>query len=221
MNGLNYKSNLGIFYTNNCSPAVVSYCLNDIKKFSDQIDILTCSWKPIPGNPFKHVLAATKNRNHLNIIIQILQLLYLAKNINQYEYVSFLEHDVLYPDSYFSFDPLKKECKGFVNMNYIGLSNNGFQKRIQNDRPLHQITMRFNEAVDHFESTVKLALNNKEVFLEPKELQVRHSKDPAIHINHGVHFTTHHRIYSHNIYENDIFWGDGKLLMQKIMGTEN
>lgn len=209
---------LGIFYTNNNIPSVVEYCLKDLIKFKDQTDIISCVWKPIPNNPFHEIIADTQHSHHLNITIQILQLLYTANKYKQYDYVSFLEHDVLYPNDYFNFDGFDDQYNGLVNKNYIGLCDSGFQHKNQNDSPLHQITMRFNNAIDHFESMILMAIKNKSIILEPVKLQERFCKSPSLHINHGYHFTSHYNIYSKNnifLFHNE--WGYGEKLMNHII----
>lgn len=212
------KSILGIFYTNNTIPSIVSYCLNDLKKFTDKIDIVTSVWRPIKDNPFKEILAITKSSNHLNIIIQILQLLYDTKNI-KYKYVSFLEHDVLYPDDYFNFIDFDDKYSGILNQNYIGLCHDGFQQRNYSEPPLHQIIMRFDSAVTHFESLITKGIIGS-VVMEPKNLIERRCSNPSVHINHGRHFTTHFMVYSNNnISHYHEYWGDSKILVSKTMGT--
>ena len=211
---------LGIFYTNNNVPSVVEYCLKDLVKFEHKADIVSCVWKHIQNNPFHELIAYTQHPHHLNIIIQILQLLYFAKEHKYYDYVSFLEHDVLYPDDYFDFDGIDDNFQGSVNENYIGLCKEGFQQKNQHDLPLHQITMRFDDAIIHFEKLIIKALKERNVILEPIKLQKRRCKNPSLHINHGAHFTSHFSIYSTtNIYKKESLWGNGSSLMSKIMDT--
>jgi hypothetical protein len=206
---------LGIFYTNNNVDNVVSESLQTLTKFKDKADILTCVWKPIPNNPFFEVGAMTRSSNHLNIVIQILQLLYAAKNSGEYDYVSFLEHDVLYPDGYFDFPDF--EGGVLTNMNYMGICSAGFQKRNADHEPLHQMTMRFNDAIAHFEKLFKEAIQNGQVLLEPQSKRSKwHCANPAIHVNHGRHFTSHFTIYGHGVDEVDPYWGEFKELSNKL-----
>lgn len=212
------KSNinkLGIFYTNNNVPKVVSESLHTLEKFRDVADIMTCVWNPIPGNPFYEVGAMTKSSSHLNIIIQILQLLYTARETNKYNYVSFLEHDVLYPDGYFDFPEFSNAV--MTNMNYKGISANGWQKRNADHEPLHQMTMVFSEAINHFEKLLHQAIRLGGVLVEPniKRLQWK-CVNPAVHINHGKHFTSHFSIYSKETHETDPYWGDSKIWIEKL-----
>lgn len=214
---LNTKK-LGIFYSNNNFPKVVEYCLKNLIKFENKADIISCVWKHIPNNPFHEIIAYTQHSHHLNIGLQILQLLYFAQQHGEYDFVSFLEHDVLYPDDYFNFYDIHPGYDGLVNENYIGLCDKGFQQKNQNDLPLHQITMRFNDAITHFEAMTLKAIKERSVVFEPKNLQKRSCKYPSLHINHGRHFTSHHSIYSTtNTYTNDEAWGDGIELMKHII----
>lgn len=209
---------LGIFYTNNNVPSVVEYCLKDLVKFKNHADIISCVWTPIPNNPFPEIIAYNQRSNHLNITIQILQLLYFAESAGAYDYVSFLEHDVLYPRDYFDFNEISDGFNGLLNENYVGLCDKGFQYKNQKERPLHQITMRFNDAIKHFEFMAIKAIKERSVVLEPNNLQLRFCKNPSLHINHGKHFTSHYTIYSKDhIYLYDNSWGNGPQLMKNIM----
>ena len=205
---------LGIFYTNNNVNKVVSQSLKSLEKF-ENVDILTCVWQPIIGNKFYETQALTKNSHHLNIIIQILQLLYVAKQTGSYKYVSFLEHDVLYPDGYFDYPDFDNGVT--TNMNYMGICDKGFQKKTADHEPLHQMTMIFSQAVDHFENLFKEAIRNGSVLLEPgKNRQKWVCSNPAIHVNHGRHFTSHYSIYSKTTYDVDAYWGESSELIKRL-----
>lgn len=207
---------LGIFYTNNNNPSV-NYCVKDLRKFKSQgVDIITSSWSKIHGNPFIELDAINKVSSHLSIVLQVLQTLYYAKKLNKdYAYVALLEHDVLYPNDYFEFEDFN--TKALVNMNYIGLSEKGFQRRNQNDQPLHQIIMKFDDAILHFNQLLESLLEKKFKVLEPNNMQKRYCLNPSIHINNKKHFTSHYTIYSnHNTYEDHPQWGNSKKLWDKI-----
>lgn len=211
----NEISKLGIFYTNNNVPKVVKESLHSLEKFKNVADILTCVWSPIPGNPFYEVGAMTKSSTHLNIIIQILQLLYTARETNKYKYVSFLEHDVLYPEGYFDFPQFSEGV--LTNMNYKGLCEGGWQRRTADHEPLHQMTMVFSQAISHFENLLHEAIRVGGVLVEPniKRLQWK-CINPAVHINHGKHFTSHFSIYSKDTHSIDSYWGDGADWIKKL-----
>jgi hypothetical protein len=206
---------LGIFYTNNNVPIVVKESLMTLEKFKDVADIMTCVWSSIPGNPFYEVGAMTKSSSHLNIVIQILQLLYTARETNKYKYVSFLEHDVLYPEGYFDFPDFSEAV--MTNMNYKGICAEGWQIKTANHEPLHQMTMVFSEAIVHFEKLLHEAIRLGGILVEPniKRLQWN-CVNAAVHINHGKHFTSHFSIYSKQTHDVDAYWGDAKPWIEKL-----
>lgn len=207
---------LGIFYSNNNTPSIfpaIQVSLESIQKAAEgKADILTCMWHHFPSNPFPEFIAWTHTSSHLNQLLQVMQLLYQAREINCYDYVSFLEHDVLYPEGYFDF-PDFEEGIVMTNMNYIGINSNGFQSLGQQDEPFHQMTMRFNEAIRHCESILSNALIRNAGLIEPQKLIRKQWKciNPSIHINHGKHFTSHFNVYKKdNLSSYHEYWGDHK-----------
>lgn len=204
---------LGIFYSNNNTPAIypaIKASLKSIEKAAEgKADILTCMWHAEPDNPFTEYIAWTRTSSHLNQLLQVMQLLYNARIINDYEYVSFLEHDVLYPEGYFDY-PDFPSGEMYTNMNYIGMNSQGFQTRGQNDEPFHQITMRFEDAIKHCETILANALVTNSGMIEPQDIVRKQWNciNPAVHINHGRHFTSHFSIYKSNVYKMDKYWGD-------------
>ena len=81
---------LGIFYTNNnIDNNLLSKSIKSIDKASNKhgVDILTCSWKPIPDNPFIEIISRLQQGNHFNIAFQILTLLITANDYKKYKYV--------------------------------------------------------------------------------------------------------------------------------------
>lgn len=209
---------LGIFYSNNTNPQTfpaIRASLKSIEKASKgKVDVLTCMWNHEPENPFNEYIAWTKTTSHLNQLLQIMQLLYIAKKINQYDTVSFLEHDVLYPEGYFDYPEIEKNTV-LTNMNYIGLSKEGWQEVPIKHEPFHQMTMRFDEAIKHCESILENALVTNDGLIEPQIPNIIRKKwnciNSSVHINHGGHFTSHFSIYSTtNIREKDAYWGNYK-----------
>lgn len=204
---------LGIFYSNNNNQSIwnaIYKSLDSIKIASNgKADIITCLWYDMPLNPFYNVPSWYRSQSHLNQLLQIMQCLYLAKDMGGYEYVSFLEHDVLYPEGYFDFPDF--EGGMFTNMNYGGINKDGWQKRTQNDEPFHQVTMRFEDAIKHCENILPNALKTNSGMIEPQNLNRWQwsCKNEAIHINHGVHFTSHNSIYNRLITTKvHPYWGD-------------
>lgn len=207
------KDKIGIFYSNNNNPKiypVIRASLKSIQKASaEKADIFTCMWNHEEENPFPEYLAWTQTSSHLNQLLQIMQLLYVAREINHYKYVSFLEHDVLYPEGYFDYPELSAG-EILTNMNYIGMNKHGFQMRNQNDEPFHQMTMNFDEAIKHCESILVNALITNSGLIEPQKLKRSQwmCKNPSVHVNHGSHFTSHYSIYKlgEEQTQND-YWG--------------
>lgn len=216
---------LGIFYADNNDPRVrdtIVYGLQRIKKAAEgKADILTNLWRSEPENPFYEFISWTKTRSHLNQVLQILELLYFAKEIKPYKYVSFLESDVLYAEGHFDYPDF--EGNSICNMNYKGLCNKGFQERKQNDQPHSQLTMKFDKAIEHFMRILPNALVRNAGLVEPQEkIGVWNSENTSLHVNHGRHFTSHYSIYSnHNIYQQDPYWGDYNQYLTLFEGMKN
>ena len=209
---------LGIFYSDYNSnypfKKIVEKSLDTvIAAAKDKADIVVCSWDAInTKNDVLTVLSRIRSKGHINLCIQILQCLYTAKSMGDYEYVSFLEHDVLYPVDYFEYDDFKPN-EIIVNMNYGGLCPKGWQIKTQDDTPLHQITMKFNEAIEFYEHYLLSQLQKPYDIIGPedpnKKYVNRWSKNMAIHVNHGQHLTGHYTIYSmNNITQQHPYWGD-------------
>lgn len=210
------NNKLGIFYSNNVKvaihPAIIASLKSIEKAATDKVDILTCMWKHEPQNPFPEYIAWTQTFSHLNQLLQIMQLLYVARGIKEYEYVSFLEHDVLYPEGYFDY-PNVEPGEVITNMNYMGVCKEGFQEVPIKHEPFHQMTMRFDEAIKHCESILSNALVTNSGLIEPQIPNIVRKKwdciNPAVHINHGHHFTSHYSIYSATDLSNvNSYWGD-------------
>ena len=205
---------LGIFYSNNNNASIypaIRASLASIKKASDGFaDIYTCMWNHETENPFPEYIAWTQYSSHLNQFLQIMQLLYSAREIYPYKYVSFLEHDVLYPEGYFDY-PEVKEGEILTNMNYMGMNKEGFQTRGQDDEPFHQMTMRFDEAIKHCESILPNALVTNSGMIESQTMKRSQwvCINPSVHINHGKHFTSHYNVYRKGQErKTNSYWGD-------------
>jgi len=200
--------NVGIFYTNqSVPPKYLSRVLKQLEK-ARNVDILTSPWYPIQDNPFPELEWFYHVPHHLTITLQILKLLHTAREVGSYEYVFFLEHDVLYPEGYFDIDPFSEDV--LSNTNYIGLCEDGFQPNRAGHEPLHQLAMKLPAAIEHFTSCLPQALTLGGTVLEPngRLWATRRSAEPAVHINHGSHFTSHFEIYSRDEIEKSYpYWG--------------
>jgi hypothetical protein len=205
---------LGIFYSNNVNPQTqptIKRVLKQLQKASDGVaDIYTCMWRGQEGNPFKEYIAWTQTLSHLNQLLQIMQLLYTAREVHQYKYVSFLEHDVLYAEGYFEFPDFERG-EILTNMNYIGMNTEGFQPLGQRDEPFHQMTMRFEDAIEHCERILANALITNSGMIEPQDMVRKQweSMHSNIHVNHGHHFTSHYNVFKRDSYFNLApYWGN-------------
>ena len=205
---------LGIFYSNNTNQklwASIYKSLNTIKEAAlGKADIVTCMWEPMPDNPFHQIISWYRSQSHLNQLLQIMQCLYSAKEMGNYEYVCFLEHDVMYPEGYFDFPEFPKG-EILTNMNYGGLCRGGWQKRNQNDEPFHQMTMHLDDAIEHCLSILPNALKTNSGNIESQTFKRSqwNCKNEAIHINHGMHFTSHNSIYKKdNLLNIHPYWGN-------------
>jgi hypothetical protein len=177
-------------------------------KKSQNVDIITCPWHPIPENPFAELKWRYHMSSNLTITLQILKLLHTAQQVGQYENVFFLEHDVLYPEGYFDIEPFSEDV--LANTNYIGLSESGYQSHQRRRAPLHQLAMRLPAAIEHFTGLMPRLLTERSVMLEPtgRPWATRQSSEPAVHINHGRHHTSHFDTYSKSDIElSHPYWG--------------
>lgn len=205
---------LGIFYSNNNNrqlwPAIYK-SLDTIKVAAEgKADIVTCMWNEMPENPFHQLNSWYTSQSHLNQLLQIMQCLYSAKEMNHYDYVSFLEHDVMYPIGCFDYDEFNSG-EVYTNMNYGGINKEGWQHRGQSDEPFHQMTMTMNDAIQHCLDILPNALRTNSGMIETQKLKRKqwNSVNQAIHINHGHHFTSHNSIYrKDNTYLEHPYWGN-------------
>lgn len=208
---------LGIFYSNNNKPELhpsILKSLDTIKEASKgKADIICCMWQPM-DIPFYQLISWYKSQSHLNQLLQIMQCLYSAREIHPYKYVSFLEHDVLYPEGYFDYP----DFEGILtNMNYGGINREGWQNRGQDDEPFHQMTMGFEDAIRHCEAILPNALRTNSGMIESQTVKRGQwlCKNQAVHMNHGHHFTSHNAIYRRdNTYKIHPYWGAHKDYMQ-------
>lgn len=205
---------LGVFYSNNNNPSIwpaIYKSLDTIKTASKgKADIVSCMWNPMADNPFHQISSWYQSQSHLNQLLQIMQCLYSAKEMYDYEYVSFLEHDVMYGEGYFDFSDFKSG-EVLTNMNYGGMNKDGWQDRGQSDEPFHQMSMRFDDAIKHCESILPNALRTNSGMIETQTMKRIQWESPnqSIHINHGVHFTSHNSIYrKDNLYTEHPYWGN-------------
>ena len=211
---INPSNKLGIFYTNNrISYNILNESIRRIEIAAKKHDVtvLTCPWGRIPNNPFIEIISHHKNSTLFNINYQILQLLLTAEKINKFEYVSFLEHDVLYGEDYFDYPNFKENV--MCNHNFIGINNNGLQGIEYFTKPLHQLTMKLDFAIKHFREILSHNITDV-TSLEPyrETFKEHHSKQSSIHVNYGNNFTSHCDTYEQKTVNFDNYWDVNKLI---------
>lgn len=251
------------------------------------VTVRTCTWFPMGDvSPFTNEhISFHRLPSHLGIALQILRCLYESEAAeDEAEFVTFHEHDVLYPVAYFDrlaaliekrgegegtlrqivsatyggeditemvrgmaqptnrlrcsasnhtfkIDPLPGEPKtldivyetergrreisvpeggsadvprdalvGIANHNYIGLRRSGWCDVNQRDEPMHQLALRWPDAVAYFEQVVKTCVIEGARNIEFNELlngvlPFDPEVQPSVHINHGRCFSSHGNIY--------------------------
>ena len=199
---------LGIFYTNNqIRPDILNKVLSELEKSTSKIDIITCAWEQLNNDKFYNLGSLNKNNStHFTIVSQILQCLLLAKKYNKgYEYVSFLEHDVLYTPEHFDYKDFDENI--ICNMNYGGLNEFGYSNLKQSTIPLHQMTMKFDFAVEYFSAILLKYLQGEYNSVEPSfGIKIVHDKEQSIHIKHGRNFTNHYDSFSDSYNKEHTYW---------------
>lgn len=136
---------LGVFCTTNkISPVLLQTVLTQLKLAVESttladVNIVTCSWKEIPDNPFEGRITPFNDLGHLNYILQIKQALVGSTA----DMVCMLEHDVLYPNNYF--DEVVKNWDynkyGVCNNNYIGMNETGYLAVKERHQPYSLMSM--------------------------------------------------------------------------------
>ena len=232
-----YENRLGIFYTcnyNGLMKPLLKSVLKRLKKVSDnKIDIISSVWQPIKNNPFPEYISPYTRVNDINLCLQILSLLSIYGESQKYKYVSFLEHDVFYPDDYFDYPDFSTNV--LLNPYSIGLNKFGYinkKKKFKHqiideegmsDMPLFLTTMNFNFAVFHFTKCLFNQLNpindNKPCF-EPieefnkKNYTIYKAKNPVLHIDTGWNYSHHFEIFydkkMNDVYPKHKYWGEAK-----------
>lgn len=212
---------LGCWYSNSgIHPKIIRSSLDSIKKAKENynnVNIVTCNWSHIQDNPFEEYITLYKIGVHLGIILQVLRIFYEEeKKGNVYDVVSFLEHDVLYPEDYFHRvkEGFRSNPLTVINMDYIGINQTGYLDVVQRDKPMHQFSFQYHTARKHFDLLVKEAVLNGNTILEGNKysaITIPYKGDkPSCHINHSKHFTSHFNCYAKNSKGkiNHPYWGD-------------
>lgn len=181
-------------------------------------EVLASSWCNLfdIGCPFPQVIWPHRDGNHQNMLGQMQSLVALVNGSRRImpQIVCMLEHDVLYPETYF-LDVVKAataspEISYFCNMNYIGMKETGYQLLIQQDRPMHQTSFRWSLLKQHLESRLSLCHEDKEHMVEDvkQPYATFMSRNPSVHVNTMCYHTSHYNVYSPNPTEGNAYWGD-------------
>jgi hypothetical protein len=76
------------------------------------------------------------------------------------------------------------------------------------------MSMRFDCAIAHYEKILQTAIHINSGFLEPLPNEMARSQwschRPAVHINHGKHFTSHYAIYGTPNDRSHPYWGNAE-----------
>lgn len=179
------------------------------------VDIVCSVWRPLSYCPFPQVVWPNHQGSNLNMLGQMKTLVAWVETSRAKfpQLVSMLEHDVLYPDSYFVdvFNNLDAQYDIFCNMNYIGMKETGYQALVQLDRPMHQMSLRFAILPEHINSRIAHSHANIAHNVEPDTSaphKVFETKWPAIHVNTMHYHTSHFNVYSADGTEGHLYWGD-------------
>lgn len=141
----NKQKILGVFCTTNkLHPDLLKTVLKCIQAARDntteaEVEIITCSWEPIPDNPFKGLLTPFRNMGHLNYLLQMKQVSLAASA----DIVCMLEHDVLYPPQYFN-EVIRNWDFGKYGVtydNYIGMNETGYLDVKERHQPMSLMSM--------------------------------------------------------------------------------
>lgn len=140
---------LGVFCTTNkLHPDLLKLTLERIRVAAEStteadVKIITCSWEPIPGNPFMAITTPFRNMGHLNYLLQIKQALIKDKETGESDIVAMLEHDMMYPPNYF--DRIAQEWDGgkygLTMDNYIGMNETGYLNVVERHQPMSLMAM--------------------------------------------------------------------------------
>jgi hypothetical protein len=186
-------------------------------------DLVVCSWEPVPGD-WKNIICPYKDNGLLNIIIQILMIMY--KYEGAYNFISLCEHDCLYPHDYFTrlqkLIDTGRAVEGISNREYIGLNETGYLRVNQRDEPTSALSLEWSFARATLERKLKTFIAGGYCCIEPEDksafLRLEDGGHPMVHVNMNNTDKNHHLTSHYNVYEKDgqqmehPYWGDYKKL---------
>lgn len=213
---------LGVYYTHSqLHPKLQEHNLLRIKQMvqaTPGADYICSVWKETPFVPKeKQQVSFFKNNGHMNIALQIYRALLTKKDFN---YVAFLEHDVLYHQGYLNILAANYQ-QGYDGVSYrsfIGMNAKGFQKLNQADEPMSMLSMRYDKAVALMKNKIEYYVTNGAGCIEPddKSKMLKVKGEDNVHVNmnetkHNHHLTSHYNIYSKTqITDSHKYWGSHK-----------
>jgi hypothetical protein len=172
-----------------------------------EVNCVSIPWDKIPGNPLPEgTYCGERKRSHAAIVGAIRYALQAARVMwPEPDVICFLEHDVLYPPDYFvavgnAFGS-RPSANVVSNLDYIGLSADGWQPVKERHEPLHQLSMRAEFALANLDRASADCERQGWALLEPqgdRKDWVRFGATPglgvmpAVHVNHtSGRFTSH------------------------------
>jgi hypothetical protein len=104
---------------------------------------------------------------------------------------------------------------GVSHLDYIGMNHTGWCDVACREEPMHQISLRYEAAVEHMEQVQRVCVVRATGGLEPEDLSVLVrlpyvGKRPSVHVNHSRHFTSHPDCYARDSGGKTVhpYWGD-------------
>lgn len=210
LQGIVRSDRLAIYYTDNSKPKIIRKTLGKIvaATHTSNTQLVVSSFQQ-PEFDTQWIKSLWSESGFPTLNSQLVQAMHHANKIGKYKYISFLEHDVLYPPSYFNYPDFSNHNVLF-NKNYIGVCESGYQKYSGHFNALSQLTMRFDFAIDFFTNQLIERVSGKfPIWIEPIEesMQEYNCPEPSIHINKES-LTNHKQFFEKIPYsQNDKFWG--------------
>lgn len=225
------KMRYAIYYTDGRDVNMVKFTLKENEKFLNDVTIVVITQVPLEGIDSRYVVinsTVPKVRSHFSLFNQIFEgLIYIKKLGVPYDtQVSFLEHDVLYPRTYFE-DMDKANLTTdtyFCNNNLITLRKGlGWCKpKTFHDggkfiHVLSQMTFDLKFAFLHFAILLRKLRDGIDYSIEPHydpkhelfgSTKTFDSKYPCVNITDGNNFTNYSDVaFDEANYPVDNYWG--------------
>lgn len=214
------------YYTNNkIRPKLLEESLKYYLKACQKENCISVvsSWEPIPNLSCPNIISKYKNNGHLNIILQLYHIIHSCSE--EWDYFAFCEHDVLYPETYFT-DAiqilLSGKYTGLISENHIGLRPNGYCYISSPTHPLFTLILSKEHMLNFLKDKQQECILDNLHCMEPDHREQwyfqKRSENftPVIHINmdftmNNHHLTNHHNFYKQSSFSTDIpYWGDYK-----------